>query len=142
MPIRPATINDSMSIRNLLEQLGYPNSVPFVEERLVKLLSKEDDEVFVYEDEGQVVGFITLHYTVHLGYENEFCEIMYFTVDENVRSKGVGRQLEEFCTQRATNRGCEQIEVFSSGHREDAHRFYKRQGYEETPMFLTKSLKK
>lgn len=141
MTIRKATVDDSAAIRNLLAQLGYPNTESFVEERLAKLLAKDDDEIFVYDDDGQVIAFISLHYTIHLGYENEFCEIMYFTVDENIRSKGVGRQLEEFCTQRAKDRGCEQMEVFSSDYRKDAHRFYKRQGYETASMFFSKPLK-
>ena len=55
------------------------------------------------------------------------------------RGSGVGRALEEAAAALALGRGCDRIEVHCHERRADAHRFYYRQGYEESPKYLMKS---
>lgn len=140
MPIRSAAITDSQPIRDMLEQLGYPLTTKHIQDKLELLLNSPVDAVYVYDNKGQVVGFITLHFSIQLAFENNFCEIGYFVVDGNIRSKGIGRQLEEKACQIAVDRGCDHINVFSMAHRSDAHRFYERQGYTHIQRFFEKKL--
>ncbi len=140
MAIRNAWIADCEVIRELLNQLGYSQPVEIIKEKLDKLISNPEDEVYVYEENNTVLGFITAHFSVQLAFEGDFCEIGYLVVDENVRSKGVGKQLEEYVTQVAQRKGCSRIMVFSMSYRTDAHRFYERQGYHQIEKFLEKVL--
>lgn len=140
MPIRGAKISDSGVIRDMLDQLGYPLTTKHIEDKLELLLNSPSDAVYVYEDNQQVVGFITLHFSIQLAFENNFCEIGYFVVDSRVRSQGVGRQLEEKACSVAKEKGCDHINVFSIIHRADAHRFYERQGYTHIQKFFEKQL--
>lgn len=142
MPIRRANIEDSEAIREMLRQLGYPLTNEFIRAKLTLLLDSKNDEICVYEDNGKVIGFLTLHISVQLAFEHNFCEIGYFVVDQNVRSKGVGKQLEEAACKIALERGCDRIEVFSMEHRADAHRFYERQGYSHIQKKFEKILDK
>lgn len=140
MPIRNAKIADSEAIRDMLDQLGYPLTTKHIQDKLELLLNSPSDAVYVFEDNAQVVGFITLHFSIQLAFDHNFCEIGYFVVDSNVRSRGVGRQLEEKACQAAKEKGCDRINVFSMAHRANAHRFYERQGYTHIQRFFEKEL--
>lgn len=140
MAIRSARTTDSEAIRDMLDQLGYPLTTKHIEDKLELLLNSPSDAVYVYEENQQVTGFITLHFSIQLAFDHNFCEIGYFVVDRNVRSQGVGRQLEEKACQAAKEKGCDRINVFSMAHRADAHRFYERQGYTHIQRFFEKEL--
>ena len=61
-------------------------------------------------------------------------------VDKTIRGKGIGREIEEYCVDVAKNRRCDRIEVHCHSRRLDAHRFYFRQGYIESPKYLMKKI--
>ncbi len=64
----------------------------------------------------------------------------FFVVDEKVRSRGIGKMMEEYCVELAMERKCFAIELFSQEKRTDAHRFYERQGYQHFQKFFIKEL--
>ncbi|WP_151734634.1 GNAT family N-acetyltransferase [Paenibacillus tengchongensis] len=66
--------------------------------------------------------------------------ISYLIVDSTVRSKGTGQQIEEYASRAARRRNCGNIQVHCHLRRIDAHRFYNRQGYSESPKYFTKLL--
>ena len=88
-----------------------------------------------------ILGFLSLHFIPQIALEADFARISYFAVDNDARSNGIGRQLEETATRLARDRGCELIEVHCHSRRTRAHDFYRRQGYEESPKYLIKRLK-
>jgi GNAT superfamily N-acetyltransferase len=49
--------------------------------------------------------------------------------------------METHVSTLARERSCDRIEVHCHSRRTDAHRFYERQGYEESPKYFTKSLR-
>ncbi len=140
MSIRSAWIADCEAIQNLLEQLGYSRPTEIIKEKLDKLISNPEDEVYVYQEGNKVLGFVTAHFSVQLAFTGDFCEIGYLIVDESVRNKGIGQKLEEYICNIAKERGCSRINVFSMVHRTDAHRFYERLGYSEIQKFFEKIL--
>lgn len=141
MPLRPATLEDSPAIADLLAQLGYPGTESFLVERIAQLLTHPDAWLRVAEDdEGRLLGFIGLHFMAQLALPGDFCRITYFCVSDAARSAGVGRELETAAEAEARARGCDRIEVHCHERRADAHRFYHRQGYEESPKYLMKRL--
>ena len=89
---------------------------------------------------GALLGVLSLHFIPQLALEGDFCRISYFCVSSNARSKGIGRLLESEGEALARARGCDRIEVHCHSRRSDAHRFYYRQGYTESPKYLCKSL--
>ena len=48
---------------------------------------------------------------------------------ESARSRGYGRELNEYLAGRAREQGCSTVQLDSATHRRDAHRFYFREGY-------------
>lgn len=140
MGIRKATLADQSAISTLLDQLGYPGTEDFLLQNLTVMLAQPTSAVLVYELDGKVAGFIAIDFIPQLATKGDFARISCFAVDENVRSKGIGYLLEEHCTQLANERNCDRIEVHCHSRRVDAHRFYERQGYEESPKYFRKIL--
>ncbi len=140
MGIRKAEIQDGDAISKLLNQLNYPDTDAFIKKKLEKLLSHPDEELLVYEDGGEVTAFISIHFIPQVALEGDFARISYFAVDSSIRSKGIGRELEEYCTELAKERNCDRIEVHCHSRRIDAHRFYTRQGFTESPKYFMKKL--
>jgi GNAT superfamily N-acetyltransferase len=140
MEVRSARQEDTGRIVELLAQLGYPGSEPFIRSRIEELLNHADAELTVAVDKGTVRGFISVHFIPQIALPGGFARISYLCVDEKARSGGVGRLLIAWCERIARERGCDRIELHCHSRREAAHRFYYRLGFEESPKYLTKDL--
>ncbi|WP_428327681.1 GNAT family N-acetyltransferase [Mucilaginibacter sp.] len=139
--IRNAMITDAAAIRLLLDQLDYPTEDGFVAGKLPEMMAHPDQELLVYQQGEDVAGFVSLHFVPQIGLQGAFAIICYFAIDKAYRSKGIGAKLEAHCIQLAKQRKCDRIQVHCHIRREDAHRFYERQGFKETRKYFTKDLK-
>ncbi|ELY6345633.1 GNAT family N-acetyltransferase [Cronobacter muytjensii] len=139
---RAATPADALAISALLTELDYPETSRFIDRRIAELLAHPDEALLVAEEDGVLLGVLSLHFIPQLALEGAFCRISYFCVDGSARGKGIGRLLESEAEALARSRGCDRIEVHCHSRRSDAHRFYYRQGYSESPKYLCKSLEK
>jgi GNAT superfamily N-acetyltransferase len=140
MNIRNATYKDAPAIRTLLMTLGYKTTISLLITQLEQLSGYKDHQVFVYEADKEVVGFISIHYIIQLGFDGEIVIINYLAVDETSRGKGVGAALEKHLVTQALKRKCDRIQVHCSDWRIPAHKFYEQQGYQEYPKYYTKRL--
>jgi len=140
MNIRKATMNDEPRITELLNQLGYPGTESFLLEKMQVISNSPNSELFVYEKDQKVIAVISMNFVPQLALKGDFARISYMAVDAFERSNGVGKELEELCVSLARTRNCERIEVHCNERRLDAHRFYIRQGYYESPKYFVKKL--
>jgi N-acetylglutamate synthase-like GNAT family acetyltransferase len=140
MGIRTANVEDWQKIYLLLNQLDYPNTDTFIKEKIETLLIDPNEELLVYEEDKEVIALISIHFIPQLAVKGDFARISYFAVDTNIRSKGIGLKIEEYCTNVAKKRNCDRIEVHCHSRRIDAHRFYIRQGFIESPKYFVKML--
>ena len=148
MNIREATLGDAAGIIRLLTQLEYPGTETFLEERLAAMLQDPDEVLLVWDSSmletseapSPIRGFLSLHFIPQIALRGDFARISYFAVDEDSRSLGIGRQLEEEATRLARERGCDRLEVHCAIRRDRAHAFYARQGFVESPKYLIKKL--
>jgi GNAT superfamily N-acetyltransferase len=138
--IRNAEISDWKEIMELLKQLDYSNTDSFLKNKIMMLLNHPDEKLLVYEDDKKVVAIISIHFIPQLAVVGDFARISYFSVDKEARSKGIGRELEEYCVALAKAKKCDRIEVHCHSRRVDAHRFYDRQGFVEAPKYFIKKL--
>jgi GNAT superfamily N-acetyltransferase len=139
--IREMTPDDAVAAANLSGELGYQTSAESVRQRIETLLGRPDQAIYVACLSGNVVGWIDLAVTYHLAADPRV-EIQGLVVSAEVRSRGIGRLLVERAEEWARSRGLTAMLVRSRITREDAHRFYLREGYErvKTSAVFTKDL--
>jgi GNAT superfamily N-acetyltransferase len=97
----------------------------------IQRLARELHTVIVACEGGIVVGWIDVGSVAHLQ-SGEYAEIGGLVVSETCRSQGIGAQLIGAAERWARGRGAGRVLVRSQIAREAAHRFYLRQGYEQT----------
>lgn len=139
MSIRPATPVDGSAISRLLTQLDYPGTEQCIVARLATMLQSPAEVLLVW-DEPPVTGFLSLHFMPMIGVGKDFAHISYLVVDKKNRGEGIGRRLEEEVVRLAREHGCDRVVVHCHSRRTEAHAFYRKQGYEESPKYLIKKL--
>jgi GNAT superfamily N-acetyltransferase len=131
MNIREATLSDVTVLADLASQLGYPSTSEQMAVRLEMLGSRSGNGILVAEDPedaGRVVGW--LHVSgMYLLESPAFAEVLGLIVDEAHRDKGIGKQLLDGAVRWAADHGFDRLRVRSNVVREDAHRFYEREGF-------------
>jgi GNAT superfamily N-acetyltransferase len=137
--IRDAILEDSATIANLLEELGYPSLPDGVRQRLARMLHREDSRVFVAERSAKVLGVLGLHRIPVVTSINDVAMIVALVVTSKARRTGVGRTLLARAEDEARVWRCGRIMVTSAERRADAHAFYEQMGYEYTGRRFAKS---
>jgi GNAT superfamily N-acetyltransferase len=127
MIVREATESDAATLAALSTQLGYPTQPGEAAERLSALDSA--GTVLVAEENGSVLGWIHIC-GVQFFQSPPFAEIGGLVVDEASRGRGTGKLLLEAGARWAAERGYRKLRVRSNVVREDAHRFYEREGFQ------------
>ena len=128
MIIRPITLTDAASAANLSAEFGYPASKETMERRIAALQNRSDHVVFVACTDETAIGWIDVGIVHHFQSE-PYGEIGGFVVSEKHRSTGVGKQLIDRAEHWMREQGLSRSLVRSQLKREDAHRFYLREGY-------------
>ncbi|MBV8811943.1 MAG: GNAT family N-acetyltransferase [Acidobacteriaceae bacterium] len=129
--IREIVVADAQPAAELSGELGYPVTTEEIAERIAALKGLENHVVYVACLRDNPVGWIDIGVVHHLQAE-PYGEIGGLVVASTVRNGGIGRQLLARAEQWVRDRGVKKILVRSRISREDAHRFYVREGYEQT----------
>ena|SRR5215210_2393854 len=142
MNIREAASSDAAALAALSTQLGYLMQPGDAEERLRILGERPANAILVAEEDEVVAGWI--HVCGMQFFESPpFAEIGGLVVGEGSRGKGVGKLLVEAAVRWAAERGYRNLRVRSNTIREDAHRFYEREGFRrvKTQVVLDRNLR-
>lgn len=126
--IRP---DDAVETAKLTGELGYPASSDEMRARIEDLIRLTDHAIFVACLAERVVAWIHVMETRHLQ-SGTRAEIGGLVVSEDVRSSGIGRRLIAHAEGWARQRRLTTLVVRSNVAREKAHRFYMREGYQQT----------
>jgi GNAT superfamily N-acetyltransferase len=89
--------------------------------------------VFVFEHDGEIIGFYRAHIFEYPDDETTICQKMYFihsiVVKENHQRKKLGTKLFQFIENQAKEKGCKTIEL-NVWENNSAINFYKKMGME------------
>jgi GNAT superfamily N-acetyltransferase len=140
--IRPATAADEAAVLALLEELFEPpGSRPpdYTEDRgregFRAAVRNPDADVLVAMDGDGLVGLASVYADIQSIRYGKRCWLQDLVVTSEYRGRKVGRQLLAAATEWARDRGCTHLELASGAGRLDAHRFYKREGMEQSYNF-------
>ena len=82
----------------------------------------------------------SVHLQFHLHHVNWIGEIQELVVMPQARGLNVGSKLLAWAEEEARQAGAEMTELSTNVKRHDAHRFYLREGYEQSHFRFTKAL--
>ena len=133
--IRRLSGDDAEAAAELSSQLGYPSSADDLRERIEELSRTTDRVAFAAVVDGKMVGWIDVAMERHLQYAAS-AVIGGLVVREDMRGQGVGRRLCLEVEQWARSQSVPLVRVRSQIKREDAHRFYLRDGYRQVKTSL------
>jgi len=137
--VRSAELED---VERLVELLGYgalmdrterPSELGAYRAALAEIQAAADNDLLVAEVAGEVVGMCQLVVFRHFQQLGGLCgEIESMHVHPEFRSKGVGAQLLAAAIEAARQAGCYRVQLTSNLRRPDAHRFYRRHGFNQS----------
>ena len=131
--IRKATENDFEKVYPLLEQL-WPNKE--LDRAALKIVfnrgvHSNTDELFCLEYSDEVIGFCAYAIVNNL-WQAGYISYMYaMVIEEKYRGKGFGTMLIEESLKDSKAKGLKRMELDSAFHREKAHEFYLKLGFEK-----------
>jgi GNAT superfamily N-acetyltransferase len=108
--------------------------------RLERLTAFPNAIALIAEVEERVVGVITAHLFPSIHSTPIVAWLTTLVVRSTSHARGIGRQLTAAVEEWARKGGAERISVTSGKHRDGAHAFYERLGYERSGVRLTKKL--
>jgi PhnO protein len=135
LSIRQLTADDAEAVAELSSQLGYPCSTGDIRERIGEISRTTDRVAFAAVVDGQLVGWIDAAMERHLQ-SPASAVIGGLVVREDTRGLGVGRRLCLAIEEWARSQSVSLVRVRSQIKREDAHRFYLRDGYRQVKTSL------
>jgi PhnO protein len=139
MEVRPAEAKDAEAISCLLGQLGHPSTPRHVQLQLGSI-PKNGMDALVAVHCGKVVGALVLQITTQFHQEGPLARIIDLCVSDVNRGSGAGRRLFSEAERVARAKGCAKLEVTANNIRSSAHRFYGRNGMEQTHLYFAKTL--
>ena len=129
MLIRQMEIDDAERVAALSGELGYPIDAAAMALRIQTLKKCDEREALVAcSIGGSIAGWIEMEVVEHLT-SDRTVSISGLVVTAEMRSRGVGKTLLQEAEQWAKRRSITRMLVRSRVAREDAHRFYEREGY-------------
>jgi len=110
-------------MRQLRPHLSLEDYVPMVR----RMMEGEGYRLAALEDDGEVRAVAGYRYMTML-YCGRLLYVDDFVTDERVRSRGYGRRLLDWLKAEGRAGGCAELQLISRVTREQAHRFYFREG--------------
>lgn len=98
------------------------------------LADPDSGSLLVAEEAGQVIGMVSLLYTVSTALGARVAILEDMVVAPEARNGGFGRALLDAAIARARADGCRRITLLTDGANTDAQRFYERAGFSASEM--------
>ncbi|HEY7738120.1 MAG TPA: GNAT family N-acetyltransferase [Candidatus Limnocylindria bacterium] len=129
--IRRMTAADAEAVAEQAGQLGYPTEPATIAERIERIatLDARDALLVAVGDDDRPLGWTHVEIRDTLVAPHA-AQLMALVVADGARNRGVGRDLLAAAEAWAVEQGCKRLMVATRVTREDAHRFYRREGYE------------
>lgn len=141
LTIRQATESDFETIYNFINTLENTVFDKAIQQKIFSENLKNENIIYLLAfDDVEPAGYISCHVQWLLHHAALIGEIQEMIVSEKFRSKGLGKLLMAELIKIAKSKGIDQLEVTSSKRREDAHRFYIREGFAQSHFKFTRNI--
>ena len=131
--IRSATNEDFDSVYALLEQLWPNKKLNKAEMNNVfcRAVLSATDELLCAVLDGKVVGFCSYAIVNNFWQEGYISYVNAMVIDEKYRGEGYGSKMIQEVIAKSKKQGMKMVELDSGFHREKAHEFYIKLGFDK-----------
>ncbi len=131
--IRNATNEDFDSVYVLLEQLWPNKKLNKAEMNQVfsRAVLSTTDELFCAVLNGKVIGFCSYAILNNFWQEGYVSYVNAMVIDEKHRGEGYGSKMIQEVIEKSKKQGMKMVELDSGFHREKAHEFYVKLGFDK-----------
>lgn len=140
LAIRDVRVEDAEALAPLITELGRPAAPEQMRARLERVAAHPDYHALVAERGGRVIGMAGMMRGLTFNDDHPSVRLLSVVVDPAERGGGVGAALLAAAEEWARAQGARQVHLTSGMHRQDAHRFYRREGYEARSLKFDKNL--
>ncbi|MDW4163910.1 GNAT family N-acetyltransferase [Staphylococcus saprophyticus] len=127
----------------LYEDLGYPTIAKDLVNRLNNIYNHQDYYLLLLVKDDVIIGLSGMCKMLFYEKNGEYMRILAFVINSNYRGKGYGTLLLKESETLANLLGCKAITLNSGNRidRDNAHSFYKSNGFEKKSSGFSKNLK-
>ncbi len=143
MNIRLAKFEDKEHCSELLNVLSEasPNSNDIFDSGIFNdLISNKRGSLLIAEEEGKVLGMVSISFNLALRYNGEYCQLEELVVHKEARGKNVGGLLVEEALKLAKNRGCKEFGLYLLESTKHNQSFYEKYGFRKIGEEMRQSL--
>jgi len=141
MQIRKSEASDYTQLMQLYNLLvGEDRYSQHDNDSFKKVLTSDNNYIFVAEEEGKLVGFATMSIRYIVRYPRPIAQLEELFVLELYRQHGIGRQFIEEVEKIARVHDCYRIYIESGYKHKPAHTFYEKVGYTNYGVHFLKNL--
>ncbi len=99
---------------------------------LQRMQKYPDYQLFAAEAAGEILGVFAMLIMDNLGHRGAPSALVEdVVVREDLRGRGIGRDMMQFAINRAREKGCYKLALSGHKNREEAHRFYESLGFQK-----------
>jgi len=141
--IRLAKFEDKEHCSELLNVLSEvsPNSNDIFDSGIFNdLISNKRGSLLIAEEEGKVLGMVSISFNLALRYNGEYCQLEELVVHKEARGKNVGGLLVEKALKLAKNRGCKEFGLYLLESTKHNQSFYEKYGFRKIGEEMRQSL--
>jgi GNAT superfamily N-acetyltransferase len=132
MLIRKANLDDAAQLMPLMAELGYPQSLEEMKQRIEIYSDGNIYNLLVAETDNKIVGLVAFVMYEIIVAPYKRCRVEGLVVDKNYRGQGIGHKLMAYVEGIAKESNCSIVDLTSGLRRMEsgAHDFYKTIGYD------------
>jgi len=133
---RKSDYKNLMQLFNLfMEKSGF---YEHLNDSFHKVLADPKCKIFIAEEKGELVGFITFRSRYVVRYPKPIGQVEELFVLKSFRKQGVGKKLIAAIEKSAKTLKCTRIYIESRVDRKIAHKFYQNLGYKKSGYYFLK----
>mgnify|MGYP002621572330 CR=1 FL=1 len=129
--IREAICADAKKLFELNEKFNGKSDVNIIQiEQSLK--DNKQEQVFVAENENEIIGFCCVQIFKSFCYAVNYCEITEIYIEESYQHRGIGSLLVNHIEKHFENTNIKGFQLFTGGENYSAQAFYEKNGYKKT----------
>lgn len=128
--VRPATMEDMKACISLISVLTGRKPQLGWEETYRTLLEGKRGAILIAEEDGAILGTVTISYNLAIRYSGEYCQLEELIVDSKARGKNAGGLLVQGAIDSAKKHGCAEMGLYLLETTEGNRPFYEKYGFE------------